>query len=80
VAATVGGAGDHALEQAEDAPHGGHVIERGHEVHLGRAGIGKADIDIGLDERREKGSGTVHRVAPGVVARWDPWDPSAASD
>ncbi len=67
-AVAVGGAGDHSLEEAEDAPHGGYVVERGHEVHLGGPGIGEAHVDAGVDERREEGSGTVHLVAPGLVA------------
>ena len=35
----VGGAGHHALEQAQDAVHAGNPVERGDEVHLRRAGI-----------------------------------------
>jgi hypothetical protein len=41
----VGGTGGHALEQPEDAPHLGHVVERGDEVHLGGAGVHEAHVD-----------------------------------
>ena len=67
-AVPVGGAGDHALEQAQDAAHGGHVVEGGDEVHLRGAGVGEAHVDAGVDQRREEGTGTVHEVAP-VPAR-----------
>jgi hypothetical protein len=40
----VGGAGHDALEQPEDAPHLRHRVEGGHEVHLGRAGVGEAGV------------------------------------
>ena len=42
---TVGGAGDHALEQTEHATHRGLSIQGGDKMHLGGAGVGEADID-----------------------------------
>ena len=59
----VGRAGDDALEEAEDAPHGRHVVERGDEVHLRGPGVGEADVDLGVDQRREQGAGAVHALA-----------------
>ena len=60
----VGGAGDDALEEAEDAPHGRHVVERGDEVHLRGPRVGEADVDAGVDQGREQGAGAVHERAP----------------
>jgi hypothetical protein len=60
----VGGAGGHALEQGEHAAHLAHVVERGHEVHLGGAGVHEADVDAGVDERADEGVGAVHGGGP----------------
>ena len=60
----VGGAGDDPLEQAEDAAHGRHVVERGDEVHLRGARIGEADVDAGVDQCREQRAGAVHEGTP----------------
>jgi hypothetical protein len=41
----VGGAGDHALEQTEHATHCRLSIQGGDKMHLGRAGVGEANIN-----------------------------------
>ena len=61
-AVPVGRARGHALEEAEHAAHGGHVVEGGDEVHLRGAGVGEADVDAGVDQGREQGAGAVHEV------------------
>ncbi len=63
----VGGTGDDALEEAEDAAHGRHVVQRGHEVHLGGPRVGEADANAGIDQRRKECSGAVHERAPARV-------------
>ena len=65
----VGGTGDDALEEAEDAAHGRHVVQRGHEVHLGGPRVGEADVNAGIDERRKECSGAVHERAPARARR-----------
>ena len=50
----------HALEQAEHGAHAVHAVERRHEMHLGRAGIGEADIDPAAHQRRDKAFRAVH--------------------
>ena len=50
----VRGTGDDALEEAEHAAHGRHVVQRSHEVHLRSPRIGEADVDPGIDQRREE--------------------------
>ena len=55
----VGRAGGDALEQREHRAHLGHVVERGDEVHLGRAGVGEAHVDA--RRRRACGSGPARR-------------------
>ncbi len=47
----VGSTGGHAFEQREHRAHLRHVVERGHEMHLGRAGVGEAGVDAIGDER-----------------------------
>ena len=47
----VGGAGGHALEQAQHGTHLGCAVERGDEVHLGGAGIAETDGDPAIDQR-----------------------------
>jgi hypothetical protein len=60
----VGGAGRHAFEQREDAAHALDPVERGHEMHLRRAGIGEADLDVVLPQGGEKGFSAVHGMRP----------------
>ena len=55
----VGRAGRDALEQAEDAAHAGHAVERGDEMHLAGAGIGEAGVDAGREQRADKAFGAV---------------------
>ncbi len=63
-AIAVGGAGDDALEEGEDAAYRRHAVERRHEMHLGRAGIGEAGIDAALDQRAREAFGSVHVLSP----------------
>ena len=61
--------GAHAFEQAEHTAQAGHCVERSHQGHLGRAGVGEAD----LDPRKRGGShqalGPVHALSSRAVAR-----------
>jgi hypothetical protein len=61
-AVAVGGAGHHALEEPEDRPHLGHVVERGDEMHLRRPGVGEADVDAAADQGPDECLGAVHDV------------------
>ena len=65
----VGRAGGDALEQREHAAHLGHVVERGDEVHLRRAGVREADVDAARDERADQRLGAVHRVPLAVQSK-----------
>ena len=42
------------------------AVERRDEMHLRRAGIGEADVDVGGEERADEGFGAVHGMSPGV--------------
>ena len=56
----VGGAGDDAFEQAEDAAHAGDAVERGDEVHFRCAGVGEARIDPVGEQGVHQAFGAVH--------------------
>ncbi len=56
----VGGAGGHALEEAEDAAHAGDAVERRDEVHLAGAGIGEAGVDAAGEQGADEAFGAVH--------------------
>ena len=60
----VGGAGDHALEQAKDTAHRRFAIEGGDKMHLGRAGVGEADIDAIGEKRVAQPISPVHSAPP----------------
>ncbi len=55
----VGGAGSHALEQAEHGAHLRRAVERGDEMHLRGAGIAETDRDAGIHEGAHQGVGAV---------------------
>ena len=57
---TVGHAGDRAFEQTQDRPDARFSVQRGDEVHLRRAGIGKADRDATVGQRPDQALGAVH--------------------
>jgi len=57
----IGRSGHHRLMQTQHAPHALDLVERGDEMHLRRAGIGKTDIDAFGDQRTNKTLGTIHR-------------------
>ena len=64
----VGRTGDHALEQTEHAAHALDAIECRHEMHLGCAGVGKADVDLFVEQRAHQTFCTIHcRVSSGVI-------------
>ena len=63
-AVTIGRRRHHALEQAEHATHLRPAVERRHEMHLGRAGIGKAEIDAVTEQRVAENVRSVHAPAP----------------
>src|SRR6267142_1280828 len=63
----VGGAGHHALEEAEHTADAVHLVQRGHEVHLGRARIREADLDSARHQRSRQTLRTVHRDLLWVV-------------
>ena len=56
----VGRPAAHAFEQAEHAAHALDAIERADEMHLGRAGIGEADIDAALHQGPNQTLRSVH--------------------
>ena len=60
----VGGAGHHALEQAEHAAHPLDPVQCGDEMHLRGAGIGEADIHAACDQRPHQTFRTVHGLVP----------------
>ena len=47
---SVGRAGDHAFEQAKHAAHSVDAVEGSDKVHFRCAGIGKADVDVVVQE------------------------------
>ena len=63
---TVGGAGDHALEQTEHATHRGLSIQRGDKMHLGGAGVGEADIDTVGEKYVAQPISAVHALPPRI--------------
>ena len=60
----IGGAGHHALEQAEHAAHPGDRVERRDEMHLRRAGVGEADIDAPAGQGMDQASAPFIRSSP----------------
>ena len=56
----VGRAGGDALEQGQDTPHRGHVVQGGDEVHLGGPGVGEAHVHPGVDESADECLRAVH--------------------
>ncbi len=60
----VGGTGHHALEQAEHAAHALDPVQRRDEMHLGGAGIGKADINAARHQGPHQTFRTVHHSTP----------------
>ena len=56
----VGGAGDDPLEQSEHRAHPRLAVERGDEVHLRRARVREADVDVVVDERADQRLRAVH--------------------
>ena len=54
--------GYHALKQAKHAVHTRHPVECRDEMHLGRAGIGKACRHATFKQRMHKALGAIHCV------------------
>ena len=65
----VGGPGHAALEEAENAAHVRMRVQRGDEVHLGRAGIGETDGHTGCKHRFDKRFGAVHVFSQRCLVR-----------
>ena len=64
----VGRTGDHALEEAQHTAHALDAIEGRHKVHLGGAGVGKADLDLLVEQRAHQAFSTIHcSVSFGVI-------------
>ena len=61
-AVPVGRAGRHAFEEGEHATHLRHRVERGDEVHLGRAGVREHHVDAGRDEAANQRLAADHRA------------------
>jgi hypothetical protein len=60
----IGGAGDHAFEQAEHAAHARHLVERGDEVHLRGTGVRDTKVDAAVDQGADQALGAVHGAFP----------------
>jgi hypothetical protein len=58
----VGGTRHHAFEQAKHAMHAGNPVERGNEVHLRRARIGKAGRHAAVQQRMHQALSAIHRL------------------
>ena len=71
---TISRAGHHAFEQAEYRAHPVLTIDRCNQLHLRRAGVGKADLYAASVKRLDKGLCTVHVCYSSLAA-----DGSAAS-
>jgi hypothetical protein len=56
----VGGTGHHALKQAQDTAHAGHLVQCGDEVHFRGARVGEADIHAPGNKRAHQAFRTVH--------------------
>ncbi len=52
--------GGRTLEQRQDSAHLRHRIQRSHEMHLRRTGIGETHLHPVADERTQQGLGSVH--------------------
>ncbi len=64
----VGGAGDHALEQAQHAADALDAVEGGHEVHLGGAGVREAHVDPARHQRPRQTLRPVHGLSSPPIA------------
>ena len=49
-AIAVSGAGDDPFKQPQYGPHAGNLVDCRNQLHLGGAGIGKANLDAGIDQ------------------------------
>jgi hypothetical protein len=58
----IGRAGGHAFEQRQHGAHLGHGVERRNEVHLGRARVGEAHGDPGIDQGAQHGLGAIEAL------------------
>ncbi len=59
---TVGRTRHHAFEQSQHAAHAFDLVERRHEMHLGRPGIGEADLNAVRYQRAYETFSAVHRI------------------
>ncbi len=58
-----------AFEQAQHAAHAIDPIERRHEMHFRRAGVGEGDIDAAADHRPHEAFSAIHGFLASVFYR-----------
>ena len=58
----IGGAGDHALEQPKNCAHARFTVYRGNQLHFRCAGVGKADLHVGVGEGAYQCIGSIHAL------------------
>jgi hypothetical protein len=61
---TVGGAGHHTFEKTEYTAHAFDFVQCSDEMHLGRSGIGKADVHAVHHQRAYEAFSAVHFSPP----------------
>ena len=57
-------ASDYILLQAQHAAHSGDAVERGNEMHLAGAGVGKTQFHAAIEQAVHKTFGTIHTSSP----------------
>ncbi len=70
----VGGPRQHPFEEPQHAAHARHLVEGGHEMHLGRARVGEADIDPSRQQGSHEALGAVHVGVIGHVCYCSHWN------
>ena len=70
----IGGASDHALEEAEHAAHARLAVECRNEMHLGGSGIGEADVHVVREQHVTQAIGTVHVVLACHLSTEERWE------
>jgi hypothetical protein len=62
----VGSPSRSVLVESENTSHPFDPVEGGDEMHLGRSGICKADVDISTNKRANETFRTIHRATSSV--------------
>ena len=65
----VGRTGGDALKEGQHAAHLGNGVQGRDEVHLGRAGVGEADVDTAVDQGIDQSLRTIHERSLAVMSR-----------